>query len=549
MKVTLAQANPTVGDINGNLERLLQWLKTWHNKTDLLVFPELYLSGYPPKDLLTRVAFINRLEAAVERIIKVSGDYPGVGILFGVPRRRSAKSGLGLCNSALLIADGSLVLEQHKALLPTYDVFDEARYFDAISEHKVVQWGDYQLGVCICEDAWHDPDLWPRQHYRHDPVAALVDAGANFIMNLSASPFHRSKGQLRRRIGVDHAERHGVIFALVNQVGANDELIFDGASFIVGADGKLVASLPEFSECLQTFNLATTTQPMLVASGDSEVDQVRKALVLGVQDYVQKTAAKTVLIGLSGGIDSAVVACVAAEALGPDKVYGITMPGPYSSAGSEDDSEALAAHLGIHFDRLPIGDIFTAFLTALAPVFQDLPHDLAEENVQARIRGNLLMALANKFNHLLLSTSNKSEMAVGYATLYGDMAGALSVIADLLKGQVYELARCYNSEQEVIPAVILTKPPSAELRPDQKDSDSLPDYEVLDDVLHRYVELSEDPDDIIAAGFDAAVVERIVQLLQRSEYKRWQAPPVLRVTYKSFGSGRRWPLATRHYSS
>ena len=546
MKVTLAQANPTVGDVEGNLKRLLQWLKEWHNKTDLLVFPELYLSGYPPKDLLARAAFIDRLEVAVERIIGASNDCPGTGVLFGVPRRRSTDSGLGLCNSALLIADGSIVLEQHKALLPTYDVFDEARYFDATSEHKVVQWGDYQLGVCICEDAWHDPDLWSKQRYHYDPVAALAEAGANFVMNLSASPFHRSKGQLRRRIGVDHAERHGIIFGLVNQVGANDELIFDGASFIVGVGGKLMASLPEFSECLQNVDLAATAKPMPAASCLSEVEQVRKALVLGVQDYFSKTGAKTALIGLSGGIDSAVVACVAAEALGPDKVYGMTMPGPYSSIGSEDDSEELAAHLGIHFEKLPMGDIFTAFLTTLAPVFKDLPHDLAEENVQARVRGNLLMAVANKFNHLLLATSNKSEMAVGYATLYGDMAGALSVIADLPKGEVYELARCYNGEQEIIPEVILTKPPSAELRPDQKDSDSLPAYEVLDNVLYRYVELGEDLDSIVAAGFDAAVVERIVRLLQRSEYKRWQAPPVLRVTYKSFGSGRRLPLAARY---
>lgn len=549
MKLTLIQANPLVGDVEGNLQRLLQWLETYQGHTDLLMLPELYLSGYPPRDLLSRRAFLHQLDAAVNQLVEATCAHPGLAVLVGTPRRHHTDTGFGICNSALLIADGNILLEQHKALLPTYDVFDERRHFDAVQTPQLASWGGLRLGVCICEDAWNEAGLWTDNLYDYDPVAALVQAGADIILNLSASPFHRAREQTRYHVGFNHARKHDVPFVLVNQVGANDELIFDGHSFALSASGELLAELPGFKEAFVTIDLANPTPqpaPQGAFGQHSEVDNVRSALVLGVRDYFRKVGARTALIGLSGGIDSSLVACIAAEALTPENVYGVTMPGPYSSAGSQDDSAELAARLGIHFEVLPITTIFQTFLETLQPVFQDQPPDVTEENIQARIRGNLLMAIANKFGHLVLATSNKSETAVGYATLYGDMTGALAVIADILKGQVYELARCYNQPEELIPSAVLTKAPSAELRQDQKDSDSLPPYDLLDAVIRHYVEDGQSPEEVIAEGYEASLVHWVVSAIKRNEYKRLQAPPTLRITRKSFGSGRRIPVAARY---
>lgn len=545
MRVTLAQANPVVGDIEGNLRLMLRWFRECHQKSDLLIFSELYLSGYPPRDLLSRPAFINRLETAVDEVVAESRKLSDCAVLFGTPR--AALTG-GVCNSALLISQGEIFLEQHKMLLPSYDVFDETRYFIPASDQQVITWRGLKLGVCICEDAWNLPDLFPEYCYRDNPVDRLAEAGAEVIVNLSASPFHKDKSELRRQIAAHHARKHQVPFVLTNQVGGNDELIFDGGSFILAPDASLYASLPDFEEGFETFELPVRSpQPAKrSAPSHSGIAQVRKALVLGTKDYFAKSGARTALIGLSGGIDSALVAGIAAEALGPEQVYGVTLPGPYSSAGSVDDSRELASRLGIHFELLPMTSAFDSFLDLLKPLFEGRPPDLTEENIQARIRGNLLMALANKFGHLVLATSNKSEMAVGYATLYGDMIGALAVIADLFKTQVYELAGHYNSEEILIPEAIISKPPSAELRPDQKDSDSLPPYETLDRILRLYIEQNQGADEIVATGFERAIVQQVLALVHRSEYKRWQAPPVLRVTHKSFGSGRRLPLAAQH---
>lgn len=552
MRLTLVQINPQVGDVTGNVQRLFDLLEAEQGKTDLLLLPELYLSGYPPKDLLLRPAFLQELDDAIEKLIQASWDYPRMAILVGTPRRRMTEAGVRLCNSALLIAEGSILLEQHKALLPTYDVFDEARYFDALCEHKLVSWCGMKLGICICEDAWNEAEgVRADQRYAYNPVAALVQAGAEVILNLSASPFHRGKEQLRYQIGVEHVRKYKHPFVLVNQVGANDELIFDGFSFALAKDGSCLAALPGFSEACQTIDLSAQEVPAPTPSlaPPQETDHARRALVLGVRDYFRKTGAKTALVGLSGGIDSALVACIAAEALGCEHVYGLTMPGPYSSIGSWTDSKKLATNLGIQFALLPIHSIFHSFLSLLEPMFKKLPADTTEENVQARIRGNLLMAIANKFGHLVLATGNKSELSVGYATLYGDMVGALSVIGDLFKQQVYELAHSYNSPKPLIPKNILTKPPSAELSVDQKDSDSLPPYEVLDTIVRLYVEEGIAPADIIAAGQDADRVQEVIGLIRRNEYKRLQAPPVLRVTHKSFGLGRRMPLTARYQNS
>lgn len=563
MKLTLIQANPIVGDIEGNKQRLLGWLEEYGTESDLLVVPELYLTGYPPRDLLLKANLLEAVDQAVETLLQASRRQ-ATGLLFGAPRQRQRTYGHGLGNAALLIADGRIVQEQDKVLLPTYDVFDESRYFDAGELPEPVSFCGHKLGICICEDAWLMPSVRTERLYASNPVAKLVEAGAEVIINLSASPFHKGKERLRQQIGWQQVEKHGVAFILVNQVGANDELIFDGRSFAISGDGQLMADLAGFEEDIVTINLSApqkTKFPAEAAASASsihqkafalhtETDDVRRALVLGVKDYFRKVNVRKALIGLSGGIDSALVACIAAEALGADQVYGVTLPGPYSSAGSQADSQLLAERLGIHFDALSITATFKQMLDALAPLFGDKPIDLTEENMQARIRGHLLMALSNKFGHLLLCTSNKSEIAVGYATLYGDATGALAVIGDLLKGQVYELAQAYNDHEtddarKLIPQAILDKAPSAELRPNQKDSDSLPPYEVLDAIIHLYVESAFTADTIIEAGYGEAVVKEVIRLINQSEYKRRQLPPVLRISHKSFGTGRRLPVAAR----
>jgi len=546
MKVTLAQLNPTIGDFTGNLAKVEQTLTACAaDAPDLVVFPELFLTGYPPRDLLERMWFVHQAQEAVDTLLAISRRYPQIGILVGAPLPTGRPTGKGLYNTALLIQDGRVLFRQNKSLLPTYDVFDEARYFDPAPEVGVVPFRGEVLGISICEDAWTDPELWLRLPYDSDPIAKLAAAGATLLLNISASPFWVGKEGIRYRLVSNHARKYGLPFLFVNQVGANDELIFDGRSLFVDGNGRPVNVLPAFAEQVQTVDTRST------APDDGYVPQpaietIYQALLLGIRDYTRKTGFRQVVLGLSGGIDSAVTCCLAVAALGRENVLGVTMPSPYSSAGSIEDSRQLAGNLGIRFQVIPIADVYAAYLEMLKPAFAGRPADVTEENVQARIRGNVLMALSNKFGYLVLTTGNKSELAVGYCTLYGDMSGGLAVIADVPKTLVYELARYINRDGEIIPQACLTKPPSAELRPNQTDQDTLPPYDVLDGILQLYVDEGMSLAEIVARGYDRETVAWVLRAVDRNEYKRWQAAPGLKVTSKAFGMGRRMPVAAKY---
>lgn len=577
MKLTLIQANPVVGDVAGNCEYALGLLDEYRGRTELIVLPELFLCGYPPRDLLFSEDFMDAIEEAVEAIAAYTADPDVPAVALGAPRRRPGPGRIGRANTALLMAEGRVIHEQDKALLPNYDVFSERRYFDPAPEpHQPIDFHGYQLGFCVCEDAWVGIDVPTARLYDRDPIAELAAAGADLVVNLSASLFHHDQERIRFHLAQNHRTTHNIAFVWVSQVGANDELIFDGRSFAIAKDGRLVADLAgfdtdeatiEFDQMLaeppaadmtennttfgalsDTFRPMTETPPLPSSFHiHTPLDATRSALVLGVRDYFHKTGAKSALIGLSGGIDSALVACIASEALGADKVHGLTLPGPYSSPGSEQDSKQLAECLGISFSSMSITPLYDGYLKTLAPLFAGAPVDLTEENIQARIRGDLLMALANKQGHLVLCTSNKSEAAVGYTTLYGDAIGAMSVIGDLLKGQVYELAELYNEDDALIPQAILTKPPSAELSEGQLDSDTLPPYDKLDAILRLYLEAGYSANTITDMGFDGETVEWVTSRVHRNEYKRWQLPFALKVSRKSFGCGRLFPLAARYF--
>lgn len=545
MKVAIAQLNPVVGDIRGNLEKIRQTLIEYGPQTDLIVFSELFLTGYPPQDLVERPGFIARVEAALEQLLTLSKAYPDTGILVGAPLPRHAAAGKPLTNSALLIADGALLLNQPKSLLPTYDVFDEARYFQPAEQIRVVEFKGEILGITVCEDAWNDEIFWPSPRlYSFDPVQKLAAAGASLLINISASPFHGGKDELRYRMISSHVRRHGIPFIFVNQVGGNDELIFDGGSMVFDGQGKISLQLPFFEEKVVIHNTALSGRigdyrPLPVIQG------VYQALVLGIRDYFKKCGVGGAVIGLSGGIDSALTCCLAVAALGKENVLGISMPSPYSSPGSVDDSRKLAESLGIVFQVIPISAIFETYLAGLAEPFAGREPDVTEENIQARIRGNILMAFSNKLGYLTLSTGNKSELAVGYCTLYGDMCGGLSVISDVPKTMVYELSDYVNREREIIPRAIVDKEPSAELKPDQRDQDTLPPYPVLDRILQSYIEEGRSAAEIIAQGFDGDTVRWVIGAVNRNEYKRRQAAPGLKVTSKAFGGGRRIPIAKK----
>lgn len=547
MKITLAQLNPVVGDIDGNTEKIRETLRSCEKSSpDLVVFPELFITGYPPRDLLERRSFIDRVDHAVDDIIDFSKEFPEMGILFGAPRKTGRDTGRGLFNSALLVKNGGLLFTQHKSLLPMYDVFDEVRYFDPAPSTSVTGLNDQMLGISICEDAWNDPQLFPGRFYTTDPQTALAEAGAGFFVNISASPFHAGKECVRFDIFRRHAQRHSVPFAVVNQVGGNDELIFDGRSMCLDANGDPVVVLPAFEEAVVTVDTSASGIPGNYRPMD-EVESIRRALVLGLRDYVNKCGFSRVIVSLSGGIDSAVVCCLAVEALGPGRVTAATMPGPYSSPGSVDDSITLAKNLGIVIHEIPVTGIYDMYAQTLGElVDSEKKINVTLENIQARIRGNIIMALSNEYGCLVLSTGNKSEMAVGYCTLYGDMSGGLAVISDVPKMMVYKLARNINREKEVIPGAIITKPPSAELRPDQVDQDTLPPYEILDKILEAYIDDMDSPAEIVKKGFDRETVEWVVRQVDRNEYKRRQAATGLRVTPKAFGSGRRMPIAARY---
>jgi NAD+ synthetase len=544
VKIALAQIDPTVGDFTGNLDKMIAVSRRAAEAgARLTVFSELALCGYPPADFLEKPSFLARCRTAVEELAIATRNMT-TAVLVGVALPAPAGSGKPAVNAAVLLDKGKVLLEQHKRLLPFYDVFDEQRYFTSAKEQKVVELDGLRLAISICEDAWNDKNFWRERLYKVDPMEELMKQQPALHINLSSSPFWHSKRKVRRQMLAAIARRDGIPVILVNQVGGNDSLIFDGSSLAINAQGELIAQAASFAEDLVLVD-PFAAQPIAEPVED-DTEAAYRALVVGTRDYVRKCGFKKVIVGLSGGIDSALVAAIAADALGAENVIAVGMPSPYSSQGSIDDSRALASNLGIRFDLIGISGLFAAFQKALAPQFEGTEADTTEENIQSRARGCLLMAMSNKFSALVLTTGNKSEMAVGYCTLYGDMVGALAVIGDLVKTRVYAVCRWINREREVIPETILTKPPSAELRPDQKDTDSLPPYDVLDPILEAYVERYETPEQIAAAnGFPPELVQHIVRLVERSEYKRQQAAPVLKVTAKSFGMGRRFPIAVK----
>jgi NAD+ synthase (glutamine-hydrolysing) len=543
MRIALAQINTTVGDFAGNVERMVKYARRATERgADLVVFPELALCGYPPRDLVEKPEFVERSE---RELLRLAGLLPDIPALVGYVRRSQAERGKPVCDAAALLERGKVTLDYVKILLPFYDVFDESRYFEPGTSPGLAELGGLRLGVTICEDTWNDKHFWKKQLYTRDPVEETVRAGASLLLNIASSPFCTEKIQLRHDMLKAIATEHRVPVVYVNHVGGNDQLIFDGSSLAFTAQGELAARAKSFEEDLVVFDTADTARE-IHAGPTSEVEAVYQALVLGTRDYVAKCGFESVLVGLSGGIDSSLVATIAVDALGRESVHGISMPGPYSSPGSLRDAEALARHLGIDFRVIPISSIFDSYLTTLDPAFENRPRDVTEENIQARIRGNILMALSNKFGALLLSTGNKSELAVGYCTLYGDMAGGLSVIADVPKTLVYDLARYVNRGGERIPVACLEKAPSAELRPNQTDQDTLPPYEILDTILKAYIEENLPAPEIVARhGLEAELVRETLRRVDGAEYKRQQAAPALKVTAKAFGMGRRYPIAQK----
>ncbi len=544
MKIALAQINPTVGDFTGNLEKIVAASRRAAAQgARLTVFSELAICGYPPADFLEKPGFLARCRRAVEELSAATRELSSA-VLAGVALPAPPEAGKPAVNAAVLLDGGKLVHEQHKRLLPFYDVFDEQRYFAPSQAQKVVELDGARLAITICEDAWNDKDFWPRRLYTVDPLEELMGQNPAIHINLSSSPFWHSKREVRREMLAAIALRDGIPVLMCNQVGGNDSLIFDGSSFALNARGELIAQAASFEEDLVIVDPFQSSRIPTPVEDDTEA--AYRALVLGTRDYVRKCGFRQALVGLSGGIDSALVAAIASEALGPENVIGVGMPSPYSSEGSINDSRRLAANLGIRFELIEISGLFREYTHALDPLFKGLAPDITEENIQSRIRGNLLMALSNKFGALVLTTGNKSEMAVGYCTLYGDMVGALAVIGDLAKTRVYAVSRWLNCKREIIPVATIEKPPSAELRPDQKDTDSLPPYEVLDPILEAYVERYETPERIACErGLPLELVQHVVRLVERSEYKRQQAAPVLKVTSKSFGMGRRFPIAVK----
>ncbi len=556
MKIALAQVNPTVGDFSGNTKKILEYASRAEALgVDLVVFPELAVCGYPPADLLEKDAFVARAVQAVDEIAFWTADAGRPSVLCGAVMPANAHVGKRVRNVAVMLSAGKIAFTQQKMLLPFYDVFDEQRYFEAGEHQALTTVAGEPVAITICEDAWNDKGFWPRQMYQVDPVDGLMKqwvaqpetlaSRPRIILNISASPYWQGKQQVRLEMLRALAQRHGAYIAMLNQVGGNDSLVFDGASLVLRPDGQVMARGASFAEDLVVFDTKDGATALGHAPED-EVEATWRALVLGTRDYVRKCGFSKALIGLSGGIDSALVAAVAVEALGAENVVGVGMPSEYSSLGSIEDARQLAKNLGIRFELLPIHDVFAQYRKVLAPLFAGTPFGLAEENLQSRIRGALLMALSNKFGALVLTTGNKSEMSTGYCTLYGDMVGALAVIGDVMKTRVYELSRYVNRSSEVIPWATIAKPPSAELRPEQRDTDSLPPYEVLDPILEAYVERYLSAEQIAEEqGVDVALVRSVIHLVERSEYKRQQAALVLKVTAKSFGMGRRFPIAVK----
>ena len=590
VKIALGQINPTVGDFSGNAAKIVQFAGRARTAgAGLILFPELSVCGYPPRDLVERPSFVARNRSTAEQI---AAETRGIAVICGMVTPADADSGKTVRNSAALLRDGRIEFIQSKMLLPTYDVFDEMRNFAPAKSQQLFNLCGKQMALTICEDAWNDKLFWSKRLYSVDPVEDLIRAGGNFVLNISASPFWLGKRELRRNMLAAIAANKKVAVVMVNQVGGNDSLVFDGSSLVIGPGGEVIAQAKSFEEDLIFFDSATLTGDMHPQI-EGEEASAYEALVLGTRDYVHKCGFQRAIIGLSGGIDSALTASIAVDALGAANVIGVGMPGPYSSPGSISDARELATNLGIRFELLSIGEIYEATRQTLAPVFAGMPQDVTEENIQSRARGLLLMSLSNKLSALVLSTGNKSELAAGYCTLYGDMVGGLAVISDVPKTLVYRLAAYVNSrtgqdvgtgalarpsraqlgsgvtcgdgrprkpalsevegskpsearQQPVIPQATIDKPPSAELRPNQKDSDSLPPYDVLDTIVEDFVEEARSADEIVQAhNFDPDLVKRVIAMIARSEYKRQQAAPGIKITPKAFGYGRRFPIAAK----
>ena len=549
MNVRIQQLNPVIGDIQGNTAAILNALREAEQQgMEMLILPELAVTGYPPMDLLERRDFLETVYKANENIIGNTGD---TAVVFGSVTDNTSGIGRKCFNSAIVASNGEKIAEVHKTLLPTYDVFDDLRYFEPNEGFETISFKGIELGITICEDIWYNENDIQYHTYEVNPAAELARAGADVIINISASPFTKTKPRSRRRMLQDHAGELGLPVFYANQVGANTELIFDGDTMAISRDREVIARAPLFEESFIDIDWDTDTGRLqapkqMLSEEPIEEEGIFRALVMGVRDYFRKTKlTDKAVLGLSGGIDSALVACIASEALGPENVMGVTMPSRFSSEGSVTDSERLAENLGIEFREISIHELFDQYLDVLEPLFEGTDFGVAEENLQSRIRGDLLMAISNKFGHMLLNSGNKSELATGYCTLYGDMAGAIGVIADVYKTEVYDIARWLNDSyygREMIPVSILEKAPSAELRPDQRDSDTLPDYETLDAILMLYIEKQWSADEIREEGFEGETVEKVIRLTDRNEYKRFQAVPVLKVSTKAFGTGRRRPI-------
>jgi NAD+ synthetase len=541
MKIAVAQTNPIIGAFDYNLEKISHFIEKAKEKgADLIIFPELTLMGYPPKDLLERDAFINHSLEALENLVR---ETKGIGVICGCvePHQNHAKP---LFNTAVFFKDGQILVRAHKMLLPSYDVFDETRYFAPGQKPTSFEWQGLKWGLTICEDIWNDKDLFPRQQYALDPVEQLAKQKIDILINISASPYHIGKPAFRQEMLSFLAYKYGFPIIYVNQVGGNDDVIYDGNSMIALPDKTFLAQAKAFTEDLLVVEMRTANG--ILPKYPEEEAEVLDALIMGTRDYAYKSGFKKAVVGLSGGIDSSLVACIAVRAFGKENVLGVAMPSPYTSKASLEDAAQLAKNLGIQYEVIPITEIFTAYLNSLKKMFDDLPWNAAEENIQARIRGNILMALSNKFGYLVLSTGNKSEMAVGYCTLYGDLTGGLAVISDVPKTLVYRLAKYINREKEIIPNRVLTKPPSAELRPNQRDEDDLPSYPILDAILKEYIENRRSVTEIIEMGLPATVVKEVIKRVDKNEYKRKQAPPGLKITTKAFGYGRRYPIVQRY---
>jgi len=549
MRITISQLNLHIGNFEGNLAKMLAAVETAKSQqADLICFPELAVCGYPARDFFEFDDFIRRCQHSVDELRKVSH---GIGIVVGSPTRNPVAAGKDLYNSAYFLYNGETIGIQHKALLPTYDIFDEYRYFEPATEFKTIEFKGKRIALSICEDIWNVGNENPL--YTICPLDEMMHEKPDFILNLSASPFDYAHAETRIQIAKVNVERYKIPMFYANQVGGQTDVIFDGGSLVLSPDGSVFDEMPYFEECLKTYDLEDVIRPSFAkaTAGEQPKDKIQlihDALVVGIRDYFQKLGFKKAILGLSGGIDSAVTAVLAAKALGPENVRVLLMPSQFSSGHSVDDARQLAETLGIQYDIVAIKPMYDAFEAALAQQFEGQAFNVTEENIQARVRGTLLMAMSNKFGHILLNTTNKSEMSVGYGTLYGDMCGGIAVLGDVYKTEIYELVKYLNKDGEVVPQNTIAKPPSAELRPGQKDTDSLPPYEVLDPLLFQYIECRKGPSELIAMGFEEALVKRVLRMVNINEFKREQAAPVIRVSTKAFGMGRRMPIVGKYLS-